>query len=292
MFENCLICTDFSDGLHRLVDFVPQLASNRLKRIVFLHSISVWESEKAARIDEEKISAAQQRLEPALQEIPEGVEVKIEVLSGQTKDTILNLIDTYNIDVVFTGISIRNSLETTIFGSNTLDLAQLTSVPLMIFRPQLISTYTCEELALRCQHLWRYLLIPYNGEKAAQYLIERLKYYTQNQVGNSFEKCLLLWVIDDGGRTEVLTEYHLQEAQEKLKIVQAELESLDLTVETKVCQGNPFHEIVDTALHFDISAIAIASDYRSNILEWTVPSLANEVLNKSWFPLLFFSPKK
>lgn len=58
MFQNCLICTDFKDGLYRLVDFVPQLANNGLQRIVFLHSISVWQDEKVARVDEEKIAHA------------------------------------------------------------------------------------------------------------------------------------------------------------------------------------------------------------------------------------------
>lgn len=292
MFHNCLICTDFTDGLHRLVNFIPHLASSGLKRIVFLHSISIWTSEKAARVDEGQITKAQERLAPALEAVPDEVEVKVEVISGQTNDVILRLINTYSIDVVFTGMPTRSPLETRIFGSHTLELAQLTPTPLMILRPQLISTYTCEELALRCQHLWRYLLIPYNGEKSAQYLIEKIKNYAKTRPENSCEQCLLLWVIDDGGRTEEIAQYHLQEAQEQLNSVKAELEELNLTVDTKVAQGDPLTEILDTALQVDISAIAIASDYRNTLLEWTVPSLANEVLRRSWFPVLFFSPKK
>ncbi|MEA5511729.1 universal stress protein [Crocosphaera sp. UHCC 0190] len=292
MFENCLICTDFADGLHRLVDFVPQLAINGLKRIVFLHSISVWQGDKAASVDEEKIAEAKKRLAPALEKVPQGVEVKVEVRLGNPKDSILQLIDIYKIDVVFTGMPIHNTLEARIFGSHTLELAPSTPTPLMILRPQLISTYTCEELALRCQHLWRYLLIPYNDGKSAHYLLENIKKMAQEQPNNGFKHCLLFWVIDDGGRNQELTEYHLQEAQEKLNQVKAELETLNLSVKTEVRQGNPLQEILDAALHYDISAIAIACDYRSNILEWTAPSLANDVLNRSWFPVLFFSPKK
>ncbi|ACK66210.1 UspA domain protein [Rippkaea orientalis PCC 8801] len=292
MFKNCLICTNLTDGLDRLVKFVPYLAGSGVKRIVFLHNISVWESEKATKVDEDRINRAQERLAPALQEIPEGIEVKVEVLSGQPKDTILRLINTYNINVVFTGMSIRSAVETKIFGSNTLELAPLTPVPLMVFRPQLILTYTQEELALRCQHLWRSLLIPYNGEKSAQYLIEQIKHYAQNRPKDSFQQCVLLWVIDDGGRTETLKEYHLHEAQEKLNAVKTELEALNLTVETKIAQGNPLHEILDTAVAFDISAIAIAHDYSSNILQWTISSLAKEVVSHSWFPVLFFSLKQ
>ena len=292
MFHNCLICTDFTDGLHRLVNFIPSLASSGLKRIVFLHSISVWQSEKVARVDEGEIAKAKELLTSSLEEVPDGVEVEVEVLSGQPKDVILRLIDAYDIDVVFTGMSIRSAIGAKIFGSHTLELVQLTSTPLMILRPQLISTYTCEELALRCQHMWRYLLIPYNGEQSGEYLLEEIKNHLKKYPDNSCKQCLLLWVIDDGGRMEEITEYHHREAQEELNSVKAELEMLNVTVKTKVTQGNPLAEILDTALNFDISAIAIASDYRNTILEWTNPSLANEVLRRSWFPVLFFSPKK
>ena len=63
-------------------------------------------------------------------------------------------------------------LETRLFGSITISLTKVTSLPLMILRPQLISTYTEEELSLRCQHLWRYFLIPFNDENNDYYLIE------------------------------------------------------------------------------------------------------------------------
>ncbi|MDJ0845836.1 universal stress protein [Crocosphaera sp.] len=292
MFKNCLICTDFKDGLYRLLDFVPQLASNGLKRIVFLHSISVWEDEKVARVDEEKIAQAKQRLSPALDKVPEGVEVKIEVLSGQVKDSVLQLIETYDIDVVFTGMPIRNAFETKLFGSHTLELAPATPTPLMVFRPQLISTYTHEELSLRSNHLWRYLLIPYNDGDSAQYLLKQIKKMTQNQPDGSLQQCLLLWVIDDGGRSQDLTDYHLEQAQAKLNQVQQELETFNLTVTTEIRQGNPLHEILDAAIDYDISAIATACHYRSNFLAWTTPSLANDILSHSWFPVLFFSPEK
>ncbi len=292
MFKNCLICTDFKDGLYRFVDFVPKLASNGLKRIVFLHSISVWQDEKVARIDEEKIAQAKQRLVPALENIPEGVEVKIEVLSGQVKDCVLQLIETYEIDVVFTGMPVRNAFEKSFFGSHTLDLAPSTSTPLMVFRPQLISTYTNEELSLRTTHLWHYLLVPYNDGDSAQYLLEQIKQMAQNQPNGSFKQCLLLWVIDEGGRSQELSDYRLQQAQEKLNQVQQELETLNLTVTTEIRQGNPLHEILHAAIEYNITAIATACQYRSNFLAWTTPSLANDILSHSWFPVLFFSPKK
>lgn len=292
MFQNCLICTDFKDGLYRLVDFIPNLANNGLKQIIFLHSISVWEDEKVAKVDEEKIAQAKKHLAPALDNVPDGVEVKIEVLSGTVKDCVLQLIETYNIDVVFTGMPIRNSLENKIFGSHTLELAPATTTPLMVVRPQLMSTYTYEELSLRAKHFWRYLLVPYNDGDSAQYLLKRIKEMAQNKPNKCLEQCLLLWVIDEGSRSQELSDYHLQQAQETLNKVQQELQNLNLKVTTEIRQGDPLEEILDAAIYYDISAIATACQYRSNFLAWTAPSLANDILSNSWFPVLFFSPEK
>lgn len=292
MFKHCLICTDFSDGLHRLVNFVPSLAVGGIKQIVFLHSVPLWEEGGVPRVNEKKIEPARKRLSEALKEIPEGVEVKIEVPSGRPLDTIPRILETYQIDIILTGTPIRSSLQEKIFGSTSKGLAKLTRSPLMILRPQLISTYTREELNLRCQHLWRYLLLPYNGSDSADYLVQRVKEYAQNRPENSLERCMLCWVVDDGGRREVLIENRMREARDKLESVKAELEKLDLQVNAEVRRGNPLIEILDAALMFDISAIAIADSYRGNLLNWTVPSFANELLCRSWFPVLFFSPKR
>jgi nucleotide-binding universal stress UspA family protein len=292
MFQRCLICTDFSDGLFRLVNFIPQLASSGLKKIVFCHSISVWEEGKVARVDEEKIAEAQDRLSPALQSVPEGVEVKIECPSGQPIETILKLIQSEDIDVVIGGSPIRSALESRVFGSTAINLGKSTTKPLMVMRPQLISTYTNEELALRCQHLWRYLLIPYNDGEAAKYLLERLKDYAKNRIDDSWSHCLLLWVVDENTRQPDITQNRLEEAQKKLNQIKQDLEQYNLSVATEVKLGSPVLEIFDAALNYDISAIAIATDYRKNILSWTVPSVVNELLQRSWFPLLFFSPKQ
>lgn len=292
MFHHCLICTDFSDGLDRLVKFVPQLAQKGIKKLVFFHSISVWEEGKVARVDENPVEQAQQQLAQALQSNPEGITVKVEVPRGKFVESALEIIQREQIDLIILGVPIRSSIESKIFGSDSTELAKATSVPLMIVRPQLISTYTEEELSLRAQHLWRYLLIPYNDSESAQYLLKQLKALAANRPSNGWTHCFLLWVIEETGRSEELTQYHLNTATEKLEKIKAELESFNLVVEAQVRQGNPLREMLNVSLHYDISAITIATEYRNNLLSWTVPSLANEVLQRSWFPVILFSPKQ
>lgn len=292
MFESCLICTDFTDGLHRLVDNVPYLAQCGLKKIIFFHSVPLWEEGEVPRVDDEKVEAAKQKLSRAVKNVPPGIEVKIEVLSGKPLDTIPRVLKKNPIDVIITGTPIRSLAKEKFFGSTSRGLAKITEQPLNIIRPELITTYTQEELALRCQHLWRYLLIPYNDSESARYLIEQIKKYAQNLPEQSLQQCMLISVVDDSGRKSILVEQRLKEATEKLAAVKADLEQLGLEVNTLVKPGNPIQETLATALNYDISAIAIATDYGGNFLQWTVRSYASDLMRTSWFPVLLFSPKK
>ena len=292
MFQSCAICTDFTDGLHRLINCVPNLAQSGLNKMVFFHSVPLWEEGEVPRVDEEKIQQAKQRLEKALDNVPDNVEVIVEVLSGKPLDTIPRLLKKHPVDVIMTGTPIRSLLEEKFFGSTSAGLAKLTSQPLNIIRPELITTYTLEELDLRCRHLWRYLLIPYNDSKTARYLIDEIKKYAQDRPENSLKQCMLMTVVDEGGRKSLVAEQRVEESKVKLESVKQELEALDIEVNTLVKIGDPLQEITTAALDYDISAIAIATDYRNSLLEWTVRSFANDLMRRSWFPMLLFSPKK
>lgn len=292
MFQSCLICTDFTDGLYRFIDCVPSLSQCGLNKIVFFHSVALWEDGEVPRIDEEQIEQAKQRLAKALDAATPEIEVQVEVLSGKPLDTIPRVLKKHDIDVIITGSPIKSLLQEKFFGSTSAGLAKIISQPLNIIRPELITTYTREELALRSQHLWRYLLIPYNSSETARYLIEEIKKYAQDRPKNSLKQCMLISIIDDSGRKSVLVEQRVAEAESSLQEVKAELEALDLEVNTLVKVGNPLQEITTVALDYDISAIAIGTDYRNSLLQWTVRSFANDVMRSSWFPVLLFSPKK
>ncbi|NBD16189.1 MAG: universal stress protein [Cyanobacteria bacterium] len=290
MFKRCLICTDFTDGLDRFASFVPSLSASGLNHIVFLHSVPYWEEGEIPHVDEEKVAAAKKRLEIALENVPEGVEVKVEVPNGKPSDTIPRIVEQEAIEVVLAGTPIRSFLQEKVFGSTSLSLARATSAPLMIFRPNHISVYTKEELDLRCQHLWRSLLIPYNDSEAAQYLVQQIKKYVQDDGTSTLEECILLWVISEAGRLPKETiENKQREAEKRIAEVKEDLESIGVKVSTQVRIGNPTLEILNGVLTKDVSAIAVGSDDRGGLLEWTVQSLANEILRSSWYPVLFFS---
>jgi len=198
------------------------------------------------------------------------------------------MIEKYQVDLIIKGIPYDKSWQDKIFGSTTLRLLKRLSIPVMIFRPQLISVYREEELALRCQHLNRFWLIPYTDSEAGRYLIDRVKHYATQKPADVQQQCLLLTIVEDTARSQVLIDSHFQSAQHKLATLKPELENLGLEVETLVVKGNPFAETIKVAFKYDISAIAIADDLDHGILDWTVPSYAQEILYHSWFPLLYF----
>jgi nucleotide-binding universal stress UspA family protein len=288
MFERVLICTDFADGLHRLTHFVSSLALAGMKQIVFLHTVPLWEKGIIPRVDTEKVEQAQTRLREAVGESPTDVEVKIEVQSGKPVGAILKVAQTYQSQLIIVGSQSRSSLTEKVVGSTMADLSRQTKIPLLVLRPQLVSAYTNEELTLRCQHLFRSLLIPYNGSQIGNYLVEQVKYFAQQQSGEFLQQCKLCWVLEDSGRREIPMKILPQQAYETLSRIKADLEGVNLQVETEVREGSSVTTILDIAVMVDISAIAVASGTIGKLQEWLISSFAADILRTSWYPVLFF----
>jgi nucleotide-binding universal stress UspA family protein len=271
---------------------VPHLALSGLKQVIFLHSIPVWEQPTLAAVNQAKIDAAKEKLSPALANIPDGMTVIVEISNRRPVDAVREILANHSIDVILMGNPMRGAVQEKLFGSTSLAIAGMTDIPLLIFRPQLLSVYTRDELALRCQHLWKHLLIPYDGSPDAFYLIEQIEKYAQIRAPGSFEQCLLLRVVENISRDPGVTEYRFNDARRELEAVQARLEKLGLQVQSEVRQGTPVLEVLTAAEENDISAIAVATSHRSNMLEWLAVRRINEdILHQLWFPLLFFSPK-
>ncbi len=291
MFERGLVCTDFKDGLYRLAQFVPQLEASGIKQLTFLHCMPAWQQKSATGVDTEAIEEAKSKLSKHLENSSSSIDVHIEISSARPLDVINNLISTRQIEVVILGNSARSALDEKLFGSVSANLAPHLSIPLMLMRPQLISVYTEEELALRCQHLWRSLLIPYNGSNESATLIEKVKNSIKNHLDGSLKQCILIWVIEDVSRDETVIKCRLEDAQEKLNLVKTDLESLGVEVFTEILQGDYYLEMVDAAITYDISAIATLNPSQQNWLEGIVSSRAKDFVKQCWFPLLFFPHK-
>lgn len=285
MFKCALVCTDFDDSLHRLTEFVPDLVQSGLDKIVFFHNVSLTTEREIPKVNDQAVAKAKQRLEVASKVVlSEGKSVVIDVRSGLVIDNIEKVARCHNADVLLLGTPTRSLLTEKIFGSTTTGIAKQLNIPLVILRPQLVSTYRQQELALRCQTLFTHLLVPFDGSDSAKYLVAQIKVAAQM---NAYPKqCTLCWVIDECIRIE-LRESEKQ-VQSILNEVKADLESVDVEVFTEIRQGDPQPEILKSAEMNDISAIAICSGKSKGILKWSVPSFTSSLLRSSWHPVIHF----
>ncbi len=292
MFQRILICTDLSDGIERLVQFVPQLAQTGAEKLVFLHSVPMEDDCEIPHEDREAVHAAKQALAPALEASvqqaakDQGTEVIVEVDSGSPGGAILAALKKHNIDLVLFGSPIRSLLTQKLFGSTAAGLSSKIQCPMMTLRPPVVSTYMEAELAIRCQNLFSQLLVPYDGSKSANYTLAQIKKQVTDNPKSTLKGCTLVWVIDTGSR------FQKDEADVKAQLAQAqaELEAVGLTVEIRLKKGTPMEQIMRTATVEDISAIALSDSKPNRLLEWSVSSFGTEVLRQSWHPVLFFPP--
>lgn len=290
MFQRLVICTDFSDGLHRLANFVSSFAEGGVKQLVFLHSVPPIERNNIPRINTEGIQQAQERLSAALSNMPPSIDVQVEVESGNPVDLILKVVSKYAADLVLTGTPTRSLLAEKFFGSTTVALVQRLTVPLMVMRPQLIATYTAEELSLRCRHLCRYLLVPYHGSPASKYLVQQLKQSVQPSIELQLHLC---WVVDGMRRRDIPTDHLLASAHKELETIAAELSTADITIDpVEVREGDPLTEVLAAAQEANVSAIVTSSSVPNKLLSWSAPQFTDELLRRSWHPVIYFPPPR
>jgi len=288
MFHQALISTDFEDGLYRLGCTIPSLVDSGFTNITFFHSVPVETDRSVPRVDEGELHAAREQLEGIMRQVPEGADVKVVVNGGRASSNILQQIKASGCEVVFLGMPTRNILSERLFGSTTMQLVEKTPVPMLIMRPQLVSTFTTEELSIRCRNLFRYLLIPYDGTEGSDEFLETLKAQIQQNPPPENHQYWLIWVVDDNIRRELQGDRPMQEARERLHKAADTLRELNLKVDTIVVEGDPLEEILKAADRYDIGAIATSSSGIGGLLRWSVPSLTREILRHSWHPVLYF----
>lgn len=294
MFKRALICTDFTDSLDRLAKFVPDLAKGGIEHIVFFHSVPLMTSREIPCPDEEKMGEAREKLAVAESSVPAGTTVEIDIVSGRDNDNILRAIKTHKPDIIFSGMATRSALNERVFGSTTMEIVNKVDVPMLVLRPQLISTYREAELAQRCQNMFDYLLVPYDGSDSAKKLSGDIKAKITADPDCALKTCLLCWVVEGGGR--IPTRDLVKKAQAELDRAKADLEGFGTEIKTQIItevrEGNPLDEILKSGEVHDISAIAICPSKEGGFFKLTVPSFTSAILRASWHPVIHFPREK
>ncbi|MCS6815035.1 MAG: universal stress protein [Cyanobacteria bacterium] len=293
MFQRFLVSTDLTDGAYRLLTCLPALASAGVKTIVFLHVVPLGSDDGVPRVDEEKVERARQLLNAGLEKTDMTIEATIDIRTGNPSEAILKAIQVHDPQVVLLGKPVSSFLNEKLFGSTTTKLAQQIKIPLLVMRPQLVMAFTQDELTLRCQHLFRTLLIPCDGSETFQQLLRRLSNCLQETTAKIPERIVLCRVIEEGRYQSLSQAESQKQAEEQLstaKALLADVMALGVQVDVSIRQGNPVVEVMQAAFEVDATAIVISSKNVGKIWELSVPSVAGELLRQCWRPVLFFPP--
>jgi len=120
----------------------------------------------------------------------------------------------------------------------------------------------------------------------------RIMHLAQTDPYHALQRVHLCWVVEGLRRRDLPTNYQVDAAREVLATVRSQLEALNLTVDPVViAEGDAVAESLETAQVSDVSAIAITAHSPNKLLDWSVPKLTDELLRRSWHPILYFPPQ-
>lgn len=288
MFHNLLIATALEDGLPRLLTCLPSLRAAGVRQVTVVHGVPFWESEGVCREDTDRLAEVERHLR--LPEDTAGLDVQRVIRSGRPEVVIQEVVQEVKPDLLVVGAAQRSLLAEKVVGSTTLALAPRVKLPILVLRPPLLYTFTQEELALRCQHLFRSLLIPYDGRPAGQALLTQFLDQLQKSPEPSLETCTLVWVFDEPSRREVAAVSQDLRASKvaALDHIRQTWPLPAVTLHTLVREGNPVTEVLDAARQVNASAIVISAKNLGGIWELSFPTQSGELLRRSLHPILVF----
>lgn len=293
MFKRILISTNFEDGLYRFTHCLSELYTGGVRQVSFVHSMD-WEEDSHGLPQDRtpEIEALEKRLLENCGEIPEGMSVEVMVQIGKPAAVIRQAIEKFQPEVMILGMAIRNLLMEKIFGSTTMELLPRSPIPALVVRPQLIATFTLDELKLRSQNLFRSVLVTYDFSEVSEQLLDHLIRQIQFNGEQQLHTIWVLYVIDPSARRHQSGDLEDQKRdyEQRLKDMKDRLAGHvpEVEIKTEVRIGAPVKEILLAAGEADMTAIATASTNVGSFWEWSIRSTTGELLRKSWHTVLFF----
>ena len=290
MFRRILICTDLTDGLQRFVSQVSALHRIGIEHLTFLHCVPFSQDGEIPHENEAALALAKAQLARVQAPSLPGMEVNVEVVSGVPTEWIPTIAEQYQAEALILGATTRSFLTEKLFGSTTVSVSQRCSLPILTLRPPLMQIYRNDELSLRCQNLFRKILIPFDSLSIGQALVEHLTHLLDRQPIPHLETCHLTAIVPLESR-RMPNEHKVQEAEAQLQELKQRLSPYPLTIETQIYTGDNVQGLLKLLSNDDISAIGVTYNRGDALLDWPVPSFGKEIMRHSWHPVLLFPPK-
>lgn len=139
MFNNILLAYDGSEKSHTAAQVAAGLARQQAQPSLWLVTVvdsipaGLGEPNVSQLIEERKL-AALQRIDEAKQVIGEGVETKQEILFGSVAETVINVAETRQCDLIVMGSRGLGPLRALLLGSQTQKVVNLAQCPVLVVK--------------------------------------------------------------------------------------------------------------------------------------------------------------
>jgi nucleotide-binding universal stress UspA family protein len=289
MFEKILLPTDFSPDSEGVLKYVRDIPG--VREVILLHVVDAtrpsrrgWEH--GPQIENAKILIEENRL--ALEKDGVKTETAIEtivntIIQGDIPLTILEKADTENVSLIMMGARGKNTIQNILLGSVSANVIRHAKTPVLLMRfpPE-------SRTGVDRRHLFSRVLVPVDFSEPSRYALAMLKDIP------AIGQVILLHVIDKG-ESETEIQAAVQEARERLAVIQKDLAAAQIPAEILVHVGYPPDEINATAERSDVTLILISPQgegWGRELRSLFIGSTTNAVIRRTHRPVLIVAGQK
>lgn len=282
-----LVATDFSPTAAVALDWGASIALEHGASLVLLHALPLHGPSadylpSPPEIEEHLQGAAVERLALAAGELPEELPVETRLEIGLPSESIVEVAETLDVDLVVVGSRGLTDLGHLMLGSTAERVVQRAPCPVLVIHPE-----DTDHRPVRT------ILVPTDFSPAARRAIDQAERW--------------LAAVDAPARLVVLHAYHLpveytaygavptslhfsqdaaRQAEEQLTALADELRREGLTVDTVAREGYPPEMILEVAEEKDVDVIALGTHGRTGLRHLLLGSNAERVVQRAPCPVL------
>lgn len=279
MFRKILLATDFSKPATMLIECIGELARIGLQEVILVHVLD-------SRLNSEGVQELKDSNEEKLSQIVKDIaELNLKTttysLVGVPSEEISRISESEKVDLIIMGSVGQKSLKEYILGSTVSEVAQKSSIPLLIEKFKTNG----EDVALACTRKLHRVLIPVDFSSNNQIIIDFIK-----KLAGVVDEVILTHVVEEALSEDQLSQIK-PEIQRRLDHLAADLAAMWINVRTTIESGQVSEEIKKLAEAKEVSLIALSSRGVGKIKHVLMGTTADTIIRGSSKPILLFPYK-
>ncbi len=290
MFERVLFPTDFSAYANSVFQCLPELKATGTRDVLLLGVVSPQQVPLGHSLDQDVLErikwGSQQQLDIARMALEgQGLSVRTRLEEGTPALEIVRVASEERVDLIMMGAQGKSLMQEFLLGSVAHQVLRLASVPVLIYKFDVVRQLGSVECRRVCARLFQRILHPTDFSETARVafnIVKRLK-------SAGTEEVILLHVQDQRAMehrsVEQLAKFD-EEDMARLETMRKALILRGLSGRVLMRHGLPFAETLKVAEEKEVSLIVMGSRGRSAVAELLTGSTFENVVRQSRRPVL------